>query len=103
MAIAPLGQMIVEMGLDDARFRTSVQGIKTELKYMESSFKNSKSLVEQFGKGVSGAVNPTKQLSEMIQAQKSYLAILIPAQAGVILIRFRRSQAEWLVVVRCAV
>ena len=73
MSKTPLGQMIVEMGLDDTNFSKGVTATRKQLTALKNDLKTSQSVTSAFGGGLNGVAKPTEVLTKMIQTQRKEL------------------------------
>ena len=70
MAQAPLGEMIIELGLDSKDFGKGLQSAKNEVKYWASDMKTSMRAADLSGNQLSKLDSKFKGLSKTIEAQK---------------------------------
>lgn len=82
MADAPLGKMIIEMGLDDANFSKGITGVNKQLTALKNDLKTSQTSFATFGKGIDGVKSPMEVLTKSIEKQKEQLALLKKSYSG---------------------
>ncbi len=70
----PLGQMMIELGLDDTKFGNGLKNAKSQLKYFGSEMKAQASFYDAFGSKVDGLSAKEQGLTKMIAAQSKVLA-----------------------------
>ncbi|MGV8956630.1 phage tail tape measure protein [Lactococcus lactis] len=73
MTGAPLGRLIIEMGLDDTNFAKGVTGARKQLIALKNDLRTSREVVANFGHGIDGVAKPTEVLTKMIQTQEREL------------------------------
>lgn len=82
MADAPLGKMIIEMGLDDANFSKGITGVNKQLTALKNDLKTSQTSFATFGKGIDAVKSPMEVLTKSIEKQKEQLALLKKSYSG---------------------
>lgn len=82
MSDAPLGKMIIEMGLDDSNFAKGVTGVSKQLSALKNDLKTSQTSFSAFGHGVDGIKSPMEVLTKTIEAQKRQLDLLKKSYDG---------------------
>ncbi|RNE08844.1 phage tail tape measure protein, TP901 family, core region [Lacticaseibacillus paracasei] len=70
----PLGQMMIELGLDDTKFGNGLKNAKSQLKYFGSEMKAQASFYDAFGSKVDGLSAKEQGLTKMIAAQSKVVA-----------------------------
>ncbi|RDF91126.1 phage tail tape measure protein [Lacticaseibacillus paracasei] len=70
----PLGQMMIELGLDDTKFGNGLKNAKSQLKYFGSEMKAQASFYDAFGSKVDGLSAKEQGLTKMIAAQSKAVA-----------------------------
>ena len=70
----PLGQMMIELGLDDTKFGNGLKNAKSQLKYFGSEMKAQASFYDAFGSKVDGLSAKEQSLTKMIAAQSKVVA-----------------------------
>lgn len=73
MTGTPLGQLIIEMGLNDTNFAKGVTGARKQLTALKNDLRTSREVVANFGHGIDGVAKPTEVLTKMIQTQEREL------------------------------
>ncbi|WP_150284163.1 phage tail tape measure protein [Rummeliibacillus sp. TYF-LIM-RU47] len=66
----PLGRMIIELGMDSAKFNKSLDGIKADLKVAQSAMKANVSVLEQAGDKYGALGEKVKGLGTVIEVNK---------------------------------
>ncbi|AMW98455.1 phage tail tape measure protein [Rummeliibacillus stabekisii] len=66
----PLGRMIIELGMDAAKFNKSLDGIKSDLKVAQSAMKANVSVLEQAGDKYGALGEKVKGLGTVIEVNK---------------------------------
>ncbi|WP_203663547.1 phage tail tape measure protein [Lacticaseibacillus sp. 53-4] len=70
----PLGQMMIELGLDDTKFGNGLKNAKSQLKYFGSEMKAQASFYDTFGRKVDGLSAKEQGLTKMIASQSKVVA-----------------------------
>lgn len=70
----PLGQMMIELGLDSSKFGDGLKNAKSQLKYFDSQMKAESSFYDTFGKKVDGLSAKERGLAKTIAAQAKVVA-----------------------------
>lgn len=70
----PLGQMMIELGLDSSKFGDGLRNAKSQLKYFDSQMKAESSFYDTFGKKVDGLSAKERGLAKTIAAQAKEVA-----------------------------
>lgn len=72
----PLGQMVIELGLDSSAFGKGLTGAKQQVKYAMAEMKSGLSVMSQSGKAVDTLMTKQRGLSNVISAQESVVSKL---------------------------
>lgn len=72
----PLGQMVIELGLDSSAFGKGLTGAKQQVKYAMAEMKSGLSVISQSGKAVDTLMTKQRGLSNVISAQESVVSKL---------------------------
>ena len=70
MASTKLGELIIELGLENSKFNSGAQGLNTQLRTLQAQFKNAGAGIKDFGTSVDGLKAKQDMLSKSIEVQK---------------------------------